>query len=310
MDLSIVSTLYRSEPHLREFHARMSREAQRRGESYELILVNDGSPDSSLVLALELARSDPRVKVIDLSRNFGHHKAIMTGLAHSRGKLVFLIDCDLEEEPELLSRFSQEMAQASVDVVYGVQDARKGGAFERCSGGLFFRLFNLLSDEPLPVNLCTVRLMTRRYVDALTAHRERAMVIGGLWVITGFAQLAVAIKKGTRSGSHYDLARKIDLLVNAVTSFSAKPLLFIFYLGLTISLLSFVAAFVLIVRRVFFGVLLAGWPSLMVSVWLLGGLTLFCVGVIGIYLQKVFIETKQRPYTIVRAIHGAGAPVE
>jgi putative glycosyltransferase len=307
MDLSIVATLYRSESHLREFHARVSREAQRHGTDYELILVNDGSPDASLALALEIARSDPRVTVIDLSRNFGHHKAIMTGLAHSRGERVFLIDCDLEEEPELLSRFSEEMAAAKVDVVFGVQDTRKGGAFERWSGRLFFWLFNLLSDDPLPVNLCTVRLMTRRYVDALIAHRERAMIIGGLWVITGFAQLALPIKKGTRPGSSYGLGRKVSILVNAVTSFSAKPLLFIFYLGLLLSLLSFGAAFLLVMRRVFFGVLLAGWPSLMVSVGFLGGLTLFCLGVIGIYLQKVFIETKQRPYTIVRAIHGPGS---
>ena len=150
-----------------------------------------------------------------------------------------------------------------------------------------------------------MRLMTRRYVQALVAHRERAMVIGGLWVITGFAQVGLPIEKARREGGSYTFTRKLDVFVNAVTSFSDKPLKLIFYLGLGIFALALAAATSLVVRRVFFGVLLAGWPSLMISVWLLGGLTLFCVGIVGIYLQKVFVETKQRPYTIVREVHGA-----
>jgi putative glycosyltransferase len=305
MDLSIVSTLYRSAPYLREFHARMSESAARVSADFEMILVNDGSPDDSLRLALEIAKGDDRVTVIDLSRNFGHHKAIMTGLAHSKGERVFLIDCDLEEEPELLARFREEMARTGADVVYGVQERRKGTAFERWSGELFFRLFNLLSDTPLPMNLTTVRLMSRRYVEALVFHRERALLIGGIWASTGFDQVALPIQKGSRPGSSYSFAAKVGIFVNAVTSFSDRPLLLIFYLGLGILAVSIAAASYLVVRRVFFGVLLAGWPSLMVSVWLLGGLTLFSLGIIGIYLQKIFIETKQRPYTIVRAIHGA-----
>ena len=303
MELSIVTTLYRSSAHLAAFHARMCREAERATSDFELILVNDGSPDDSLDAALEIAKADPRVTVVDLSRNFGHHKAMMTGLDHARGERVFLIDCDLEEPPELLSPFREQMAQTKADVVYGVQERRKGQAFERWSGELFFRLFNLLSDTPLPLNLTTVRLMSRRYVDALLGHRERAMIIGGLWVITGFVQIAVPIQKQSRPGTSYDLPARLNVFVNAVTSFSDRPLFFIFYLGLVILGTSVAAAFYLVVRRVFFGVLLAGWPSLMVSVWLLGGLTLFSLGVIGIYLQKIFIETKQRPYTIVRSVY-------
>ena len=307
MLLSIVTTLYRSAAHLEEFHARMVRAAEAFG-AFEMVLVNDGSPDESLQKALEIGAGDPRVVVVDLSRNFGHHKAMMTGLAHARGERLFLIDCDLEEEPELLSRFDEEMRRTGADVVFGAQARRKGGPLERWSGQLFFRLFNLLSDDPLPPNLSTVRLMTRRYVDALLAHRERAMIIGGLWVVTGFSQVAVPIRKAARGMTSYTFARKVDVFVNAVTSFSDKPLRLIFYMGMAIFLIALVAATVLVVRRVFLGVLLAGWPSLMVSVWLLGGLTLFSVGVIGIYLQKVFLETKQRPYTIVRAVHGGNAP--
>jgi putative glycosyltransferase len=145
--------------------------------------------------------------------------------------------------------------------------------------------------------------MTRRYVDALVAHREREMIIGGLWVISGFEQIAVPFKKGSRPKTSYGLARKAAQAVNAVTSFSDRPLIFILYLAVGILAFSGVAGIAIIVRHLFFGALLAGWPSLIVSVWLLGGLTLFAIGILGIYLSKVFVEVKQRPYTIVREIH-------
>jgi putative glycosyltransferase len=302
-DVSIVTTLYRSERFLDEFHRRATAAVRQLADSYEIVLVNDGSPDHSLERAIDLHRRDPRVKVVDLSRNFGHHKAMMTGLAHARGRRVFLIDCDLEEAPELLGEFHRRLEADRVDVVYGIQARRKGGAFERWSGNLFFGLVNRLSSHPLPANLSTVRLMSRRYVDNLVAHRESEMVIAGLWVITGFEQVGVPIDKGSRPTTSYGLAKRIGHLVNAVTSFSDRPLVLVFYLGLGIMFLSGSAALYLIVKRLFFGVLLAGWPSLIVSVWLLGGMTLFSIGIVGIYVAKVFMETKRRPYTIVRAVH-------
>jgi putative glycosyltransferase len=303
MRLSIVATLYRSAPYLEEFHARACRAASQVTSDYEVVLVNDGSPDDSLALALALLERDERVRVIDLARNFGHHKAMMTGLAHARGDLVFLIDTDLEEDPELLVTFDDTLRAAEADVVYGVQRERRGGFFERWSGKLYFSLFHLLSDCPIPENLVTVRLMTRRYVSALVAHREREMMIAGLWASTGFRQVPIEVTKHVRSATTYTLGRKVSVLVNAITSFSVRPLELIFYLGLTIGGLASAAAAYLIVRRMFFGILLPGWPSLIVSVWLLGGLILACLGIIGIYLSKVFIETKQRPYTIVRHVY-------
>lgn len=301
--LSIVATLYRSAPHLAEFHARVSAVASRVSADYEVIFVNDGSPDESLEVALGLHAADDRVRVIDLSRNFGHHKAMMTGLAHARGDLVFLIDADLEEEPELLTTFAETLRSTQADVVYGVQRSRRGGLFERWSGALFFTVFNALSEQPIPANLVTMRLMTRRYVTALVAHQEREMVIAGLWALTGFSQVPIEITKHEKSQTTYRLAHKISVLVNGITSFSARPLEFIFYLGLAIGAAAALAAVYLVVRRLFFGTMLAGWPSVMVSVWLLGGVMVSSIGVIGIYLSKIFIETKQRPYTIVRHVY-------
>jgi putative glycosyltransferase len=303
VQLSIVSTLYRSAPHIEEFYARATATAAAITADYEIVLVHDGSPDDSLAMALRVVERDAHVRVVDLARNFGHHKAMMTGLMHARGDLVFLIDSDLEEDPEWLSMFLDTLRSSGGDVVYGVQRDRRGGRFERWSGWIFFKVFNLLSDFPIPENLVTARLMTRRYVAALVSHPERAMMIAGLWAITGFEQTAVPVSKHARSETAYNFARKVALLVDAITSFSSRPLVLIFYLGIAIGALASMAAGYLVIRRVFFGILLPGWPSLIVSVWMLGGLMLACLGIIGIYLSKIFIETKQRPYTIVRNIH-------
>ena len=184
MKLSIVATLYQSAPHIIEFHQRASIAAsQLVGEDYEIVLVNDGSPDNSLNLAVQLTESDGHVVVVDLSRNFGHHKAMMTGLMNSKGERIFLIDSDLEEEPEFLSAFADRMQSERCDVVYGIQQQRKGNWFERLSGRLFYRLFNSLAGLALPENLVTARLMTRRYVDALLLHKERELMLAGIWHI-------------------------------------------------------------------------------------------------------------------------------
>jgi putative glycosyltransferase len=300
MELSIITTLYNSAGFLPEFYTRASAAARQLTSDYELIFVNDGSPDESLEVALTFFESDEHVRVIDLSRNFGHHKAMMTGLEHSQGDLVLLIDCDLEEDPELLERLHAELLASRADMVYGVQLARKGSLFERASGAIYYSVVNSLSSPPLPRNLITLRLMTRRYVAALLRHREREVNIAGLWAITGFRQQPLTVVKHWRRSSSYNLPRKLSVLVDSITSFSNRPLVFIFYLGCFISAAAGLAAAYLIVRRLFFGVLLDGWPSLIVSVWLLGGITIFCLGIIGIYLSKIFVETKQRPYTIVR----------
>lgn len=304
--LSIVTTLYNSEPHLGEFHRRMSAAAAALTGDYELILVNDGSPDGSLDAALALYEADPRVRVIDLSRNFGHHKAMMTGLAHARGDLVFLIDCDLEEDPHLLIAFAAALARSGADVVYGVQTIRKGRLLERAAGALFYTIFNLLSETKIPVNVVTARLMTRRYTTALLGHMERELNIAGLWALTGFTQIPMSIEKKARATTSYTVLRRASTAVSAITSFSNRPLVWIFHLGAAIIVLSGAAGSYLILRRLLFGGFLSGWLSLIISVWFLGGLTIFTIGVLGIYLSKIFLEAKQRPYTIIRKLHERG----
>ncbi|QKG68080.1 glycosyltransferase family 2 protein [Pseudomonas sp. B14-6] len=305
MKLSIVATLYQSAAYLAEFHQRASAAAQKLvGDDYEIVLVNDGSPDNSLETAVRLTEQDGHVVVVDLSRNFGHHKAMMTGLAHATGERIFLIDSDLEEEPEWLLTFAQQMAEDQNDVVYGVQERRKGNFLERISGRWFYGLFRLLTGLNLPENIVTARLMTRRYVDALLSHQEREVFMAGLWHITGFVQNPRLIKKHSTSETTYTLRRKMSLLVNSVTSFSNAPLIGIFYIGLAISLLSCVYITYLLIIKLTLATPVDGWTSVMASIWLLGGMIISFIGVVGIYLSKIFSETKQRPYTIVRQVHG------
>ena len=305
MELSIVTCLFYSAPHIEEFYKRISATAQKITDDYEIIFVNDGSPDNSLEIAISLFEQDEKVKVIDLSKNYQHHKAIMTGLEHTSGSLVFGIDCDLEEEPELLSTFYEEIKKnPDADVIYGVQETRKGGVFERQSGSLFYSLFNMLSSDRITPNLTSASISTRRFIQSLVQHKEREVYLAGISAITGYKKVPITVKKSSKGSTAYTLRRKIALFVNAITSFSNKPLIYVFYLGCIISLLSGVAGFYLILRKLIFGGALVGWSSVMASLWFLGGLLIFCLGVLGIYLSKIFVEVKQRPYTIIRKVYG------
>lgn len=305
MKLSIVSTLFHSAAYINEFHQRAGATAQQLvGNEYEIILVNDGSPDDSLDISVQLTEFDSHLVIIDLSRNFGHHKAMMTGLAHASGEQVFLIDSDLEEDPEWMISFAQQIKNDNCDVVYGVQAQRKGLFFERWSGRWFYGFYKALTGIALPENIVTARLMTRRYVDALLRHEEREIFIAGLWHITGFVQTSQIIKKHSTSDSTYTFRSKMSILVDSITSFSNAPLISIFYIGISISLVAGIYIASLVTRWLLLAKPLGGWTSLMASVWLLGGMIISFIGVVGIYLSKIFSETKRRPYTIIRQIYG------
>lgn len=273
------------------------------GDDYEIVLVNDGSPDDGIDLAIQLTHHDSHVIVVDLSRNFGHHKAMMTGLANTKGDRVFLIDSDLEEEPEWLPDFTKQMEAEASDVVYGVQSQRRGRLIERMTGSIFYYLFRFFTNVVQPNNIVTARLMSRRYVDSLLLHQERELNIGGLWIITGFKQSHQIIQKHATSPTTYSFSRKFSHLVNAVTSFSNLPLVFTFYSGLLISISAILHIMHLSILYFFIAAPPDGYTSIIASVWLFSGLIIFFMGVQGIYISKIFSEVKQRPYTIVRQVY-------
>ena len=160
--------------------------------------------------------------------------------------------------------------------------------------------------HPIPVNVVTARLMTARYVKALVSHQERELCLAGLWVITGFEQVPMTVQKGSRADSSYTTRKRLSVFANAITSFSNRPLIYIFQIGVAVMALSVVAGVALLYMSLNGRIGVPGWASIMVSIWFLGGLIIFCVGVIGMYLAKIFMEIKQRPYTIVRAEYGSG----
>ncbi len=309
MQLSVVTTLFQSAPYIDEFYRRVRTEAEKIASDLEFVFVNDGSTDSSLDVALDLQKQDGRILVVDLSRNFGHHKAMMTGLEHAQGDLVFLIDVDLEEPPEIVGAFFESLNKENADAAYGVQSPRHGPWLTRTLANLFYWVFELLSDYRIPPHSLTARLMTRRYVDQLVQHKEHLSNMIGLWELTGFKQVAVGVRKSPFKGTTtYTFHRRLAEAIYAITAFSSKPLRLIAYLGLLVTALSTIYAIVLVIAYFVFGISTTGWTSLIVSISLFSGLILFCQGIIAAYLAVIFIETKNRPYTVIRKIYEAKSP--
>jgi putative glycosyltransferase len=304
--LSIVTTVYRSEQFLGTFIDEMVQAISEAGiVDYEIIFVNDGSPDSSGELLLQARNSNPRIKIIDLSRNFGHHKAMLAGLSFANGDLTFIIDCDLEVRPGVLKRFLDTRRATSVDVVYGVQEERKGATMERIGGAIFWKLYNLLSDTAVPENVLSERLMTRRYVKALISLGDRNVFLGGMMYWAGFQQVPIIVQKSIREGiSTYSFRKRFSLLLDAVISFSTVPLKLVLFVGLSTTLLVVLSGLMLLIRKILHPeAVLAGFTSIMLVTIGMAGIVITVLGVIGLYIARIYIQTQGRPLFIVRDYH-------
>ena len=274
------------------------------GSDYEIVFVDDGSPDSSLTTAVKLSEKNGNVKVVELSKNHGHHRAMMIGMEHALGERVFLVDCDLEEPPENLSIFWKLMCEdGEVDLVYGVQEEKQANGLRKILSQSFYKVFNSLSNVKIPGNELVSRLMKRNYVNALLEYKERELFISGIWADVGFRRKEVLTQKEYNGNSSYTLAKRLTMAIDAVTSFSTKPLLYVFYLGFFVSMLSLASACYLVINKLLFGTVVDGWTSILVSLYLIGGIIIFCIGAVGLYLSRVFSEVKQRPLSIVRKVH-------
>jgi putative glycosyltransferase len=303
MLLSIVTTLYRSESFINEFYARIKTCADKITPNYEIIFVDDGSDDNSLTVAKNIANTDPKVIVIELSKNFGHHRAMMTGLSQAQGEMIFLLDSDLEEEPEYLPQFYQKMHETEADVIYGVQDKRKGGWFEKFSGWVYYKLVEHFCEVKIPKNLTTLRLMNKNYVKSLLLHNEYILNITFLWTLTGFKQIPLTIQKHSKGSSQYTFKKKLILFSDTIISFSDKPLIYIFKFGLLISSLALLFILYIVSRKLIYNSIVSGWTSTIISIWFFGGVILFALGLIGIYIRKILLEVKNRPNSIIRAVY-------
>ena len=302
--ISVLTTMYGVEPYVDEFYRRTRVALEKVSDDYEILFVDDGSPDNSKQRVLELIEEDPKVRLVELSRNFGQHKAIMAGLAHVRGDRVFLIDADLEEDPALLEEFHAIMEESDeVDLVYGYMAKRPGPFFARVSGAVFYRLMNLMADIPIPENPMAARLMTRSYVDALLQFRESHVWLAGIMALSGFRQIGVPCEKTHKGSSSYSLSRKVTLALDALISFTNKPLTFVAGSGILICGASLTIAVYLFARALSSEAEIAGWMLVLASVWFLGGLILSAIGLVGFYVGRIFLQVKQRPNAIVRKIY-------
>lgn len=307
MKLSIVSTMYRSSAYLSEFSRRIDRVAAQITNRYELILVNDGSPDDSLAVALKIQAENPKIQIVDLSRNFGHHAAIVAGLERASGDHVYLIDCDLEEQPEWLPLFKQEMEQSNADVVFGVQQKRVASIFSNFFGELFWRSLNMMSNVRIPHNPMTCRLMKKTYVDALLSVGDRVLYLAGVFAWAGFKQQPLYLVKTPRPSKHkstYNLSRKMLQVVDSFSSFSVAPLSLVFIMGVPIWLVSICYGAYLLVRKMLEPeTVLSGYTSMMFSIWFLSGSIIIAIGIAGLYIAKIFQEVKRRPLFITKKIY-------
>jgi putative glycosyltransferase len=307
MKLSVVTTLYKSRPFLDTFLKEILASIQEiKIEDYELIFVNDGSPDDSVRFLLEQKKQSPRIKVIDLSRNFGHHYAIQAGLGYASGDFVFLIDNDLETPPSVLVQYYKEIQNdITLDVVYGYQEVRKGNFIEKKAGSIFWILINKLSDTKIPHNILTERLMTKQYVLELLRLQDANLFIGGMMYWVGFNQKGIPIQKGQREGaSTYSIKRRAELMLQAITSFSGKPLEWLFYFGLLISVFSVLFLLYIAIQKIIHqDDVQLGWTSIVaINVLILGVISTF-LGLIGIYIYKIFRQVQGRPNAIIKKIY-------
>ena len=307
MMISVVSTLYKSRRFLPTFLDEIKVALNRINcTNYELIFVNDGSPDDSLSFLIQKKDEIPQIKVIDLSRNFGHHYAMQAGLNYACGDYIFLIDNDLETPPSVLIDFYHEIQNdKTLDVVYGFQESRKGNIIERVSGSVFWVMLNKMSDIKIPHNILTERLMTKQYVKSLLDLNDANLFLGGMMYWVGFNQKGIAVRKGIREGaSTYSLKRRLELMLQAVTSFSGKPLEWLFYFGLLISFSSVLFIVYLIGQKIIYqDEVQLGWTSIIaVNVLILGIIATF-LGVIGIYIYKIFRQVQGRPNAIIKKVY-------
>ena len=304
--LSVVAPIYNEQELVEEFVNR-TRAAVADFE-YELVLVNDGSSDASAEILDRIARADPRVRVIHLSRNFGHQAALTAGLEHASGDAVAMIDADLQDPPELIPDMVAQWSQGA-DVVYAVRKQREGEtAFKLATASWFYKLFDKLAQVDLEPNSGDFRLLDRRALDALLTMTERSRFLRGMTVWVGFNQTAVSYERDARVAGEtkYTLRRMLRFSLDAITSFSHLPLQLATYAGMLSAGVAFIAIPVVVLLRVV-GSYLPGFGSITIAILLLGGIQLIALGLIGEYVGP-HLRRGQAPPPVHRA-RGAQPPL-
>ena len=307
--LSVCAPVFNEEATIEEFHSRVA--AALAGVPFELIVVDDGSTDRTPEILARLASTDPRLKIVTLSRNFGHQAAITAGLDHAAGDAVVMIDADLQDPPELMLTMLDKWREGA-DVVYGVRDRRAGETwFKLASARWFYGVFSRLTGLDLMKNSGDYRLLDRRALDALLQLRERSRFLRGMTVWVGFTQTAVLYERDARfaGDTKYTLRKMLRFSLDAVSSFSHAPLQAATFLGFVFSFIAFLGIPATIGARIA-DIYVPGISSVLIVVLLLGGIQLITVGIIGEYVGRIYDEVKRRPLYVVKERRNAPREVE
>jgi polyisoprenyl-phosphate glycosyltransferase len=306
--ISIVVAFYNEEKAIGQFFAEMDRVAPGFASAVEYVCINDGSRDRTLELLRAQMESGRRMRIVNFARNFGKEAAMTAGLQQARGNAVVVIDADLQEPPSLIADFVVKWREG-YDVVYGLRTLRKGDTLvKRSSARAFYRLFNSITSVPIPHDAGDFRLMDRRVVDALLTLPERNRFMKGLFAWVGFRQTGIEFVRDARVAgqSSWNYLRLWNFAIDGLTSFSIVPLRIASMAGGIISLIGFIYAAYLTTRTLVFGVDVPGYASIMVVMIFLGGVQLLCLGLIGEYLGRLYIEAKARPLYIIADIFDGG----
>ncbi|MGQ0622023.1 MAG: glycosyltransferase family 2 protein, partial [Panacagrimonas sp.] len=308
--VSIIVPCHDEAESLDEFHRELAAAIDGNALRFELIFVDDGSGDRTLEKLLELAARDPRVRVIELSRNFGKEAAMTAGLEFARGDAVIPIDADLQDPPSLIPTLIEAWQRGAEMVVAVRADRSTDSWLKRVTANLFYSLHNRLSSVRLPPNAGDFRLMSRPVVDAICRMPERHRFMKGLFAWVGFRTVSVAYQRQERRGGRTKFSgwRLWNFALEGITSFSTAPLRLWTYVGFLGALATAAYGVYLIVRTLVLGVAVPGYASLMTAVLFFGSLQLLALGTIGEYLGRVYIEVKDRPRYVVRKFHGAQTP--
>jgi polyisoprenyl-phosphate glycosyltransferase len=308
--LSVTVPCYNEAEGLGELYTRVGKICRDQvGQSYEIVLVNDGSTDGTRDQIFRLAQRDRHVVAIDLARNYGHQIALSAALEFCRGRRVLVIDADLQDPPEMLGAMMAKMDEG-YDVVYGVREERAGeNLFKKSTAALFYRLLRRMSDVEMTLDAGDFRLMSRRTVEHLNAMPERHRFIRGMVSWIGLKQVGLPYKRQPRFAgqTHYPLKKMIRLALDAMTSFSIAPLRLASHLGLAFGMLGcLMLGYTLVAWSL--GWVLQGWTSLAAIMLILGSVQLVMLGIFGEYLGRMYIEGKRRPLFIVNEIAAGGVP--
>ena len=276
---------------------------------FEIVFVNDGSRDRTFAHLLDRSERDPRVRVVNLSRNFGKEAALTAGIDHARGDILIPMDIDLQDPPELIAPFIERWRQG-YDIVYGIRAARNSDTVaKRVSAGWFYWAFNSMSPVRIPANVGDFRLVDRRAVEVLRQLPERNRFMKGLFAWVGFNAIGVPYERPQRAAgsSKFNLWRLWNFALDGVVSFSTVPLRASFYGGLVIAFIAVLYALFIIGRVLLFGIDTPGYASLLIAVLSLGAIQLVSIGIIGEYLGRLFLEVKGRPIYVVEGVYEEGA---